>query len=76
MDTKQAVLDQRSEVSAYVHFNGWVYYIECSPTDDLISRWRECDCVDKLLCPCSDEELQGETHRFGSFDCEADREGE
>ena len=63
-------IDHRSEVSAYVHLNGWVYYIECSPTADLISRWRECGCVDKLLCPCSDKELQGETHQFGSFNCE------
>jgi hypothetical protein len=46
VDTKQAVLDQRSEVSAYVHLNGWVYYIECSPTADVVTRWPESSCPD------------------------------
>ena len=72
MEINKAVLDQRSESCMYIRLNGWVYYIEKSPAADLVSRWRECGCVNKLLCSCSDEELQGETHRFGSFNCESE----
>ena len=46
MNIKPAVLDQRSEASAYVHLNGWVYYIENSPTADVVTRWPESPCPD------------------------------
>jgi len=34
----------------YITVNDWVYYIDDSTNEQIVSRWPECDCIDTCYC--------------------------
>ena len=46
-------IDQRSEESVYITMNGWVYYIDDSTGEQIITKWRDSKPLDPPSPPIS-----------------------